>query len=90
MQFAACIAFVITIVGSVWERQAGRSDGAFRTVFSHYLGRYEPLAQLACSCNPLGLAADIAFAFSLYFVHRSITWLWRMFAMLWSQPIWAW
>lgn len=66
------------------------SDGAFRSIIDPYLGQWAPLKHLFCSFNPLGLAADIAFAFMFYFSFRAIVFFWRIFASHWSQPIFAW
>jgi hypothetical protein len=66
------------------------SDGAFRNIIDPYLGQWAPLKRLFCSFNPLGLAADIAVAFMFYFSYGAITFVWRIYAVHYSQPIFAW
>jgi hypothetical protein len=66
------------------------SDGAFRRIFVADFGRFEPVRELVCSCNPLGLAADLGFAVMLYLVHRAVVYVWRLTETLYAQPVFSW
>jgi hypothetical protein len=67
-----------------------RSGGAFRRILVADFGPFEPLRNVLCSCNPLGLAADFATAAFLYLIHRVIVYTWRLIQTLYAQPVFSW